>query len=140
MSSYSIDLPLDWQAKPIRKAYRFTRKPRGITVADSISIPFLPGSRPNRGSRRCQPTVYETGARLRLAADSGFTELAPYARSGEAASPGLGPILLRSTVTPGVTSRLYMSSGRWLEGFLESDRGRAKESTETWKSLKRRSM
>jgi type I restriction enzyme S subunit len=37
-----IDLPDDWQVKPIREAYSFTKKPRGLSVADAGFVPFLP--------------------------------------------------------------------------------------------------
>jgi type I restriction enzyme, S subunit len=35
-------LPDDWQVKPIREAYSFTKKPRGLSIADGSSVPFLP--------------------------------------------------------------------------------------------------
>ena len=35
-------LPEDWQVKPIREAYRFTKKPRGLTIKADNPIPFLP--------------------------------------------------------------------------------------------------
>lgn len=36
------NLPDDWQVKPIREAYAFTKKPRGLTVERDSSVPFLP--------------------------------------------------------------------------------------------------
>src|SRR5262245_61600823 len=35
-------LPTTWSVKPIREVYAFTRKPRGLTFANSTSVPFLP--------------------------------------------------------------------------------------------------
>ena len=37
-----IDLPDDWQVKPIHEAYSFTKKPRGLSVAVAGFVPFLP--------------------------------------------------------------------------------------------------
>lgn len=37
-----LSLPDDWQVKSIREAYAFTKKPRGLSVADDTSVPFLP--------------------------------------------------------------------------------------------------
>ncbi len=35
-------LPADWQVKPIREAYAFTKKPRGLSIKDDSRVPFLP--------------------------------------------------------------------------------------------------
>jgi type I restriction enzyme S subunit len=42
MELENLSLPDDWQVKPIREAYAFTKKPRGLSVADDSSVPFLP--------------------------------------------------------------------------------------------------
>jgi type I restriction enzyme S subunit len=42
MNFSRTDLPVNWQVKPIREAYRFTKKPRGLTIANDSSVPFLP--------------------------------------------------------------------------------------------------
>lgn len=42
MNFSRTDLPVNWQVKPIREAYRFTKKPRGLTIAHDSSVPFLP--------------------------------------------------------------------------------------------------
>ena len=36
------NLPDSWQIKPIREAYSFTKKPRGIFIRDGETVPFLP--------------------------------------------------------------------------------------------------
>ena len=36
------NLPDDWQVKPIREAYAFTKKPRGLMIEADGSVPFLP--------------------------------------------------------------------------------------------------
>lgn len=35
-------LPADWQFKPIREVYAFTKKPRGLSIQDDRCVPFLP--------------------------------------------------------------------------------------------------
>ena len=35
-------LPEDWQVKPIREAYTFTKKPRGLAIKADSPVPFLP--------------------------------------------------------------------------------------------------
>jgi type I restriction enzyme S subunit len=37
-----FDLPDDWQLKPIREAYEFTKRPRGLSIQDDACVPFLP--------------------------------------------------------------------------------------------------
>ncbi|MGI9067228.1 MAG: restriction endonuclease subunit S [Pyrinomonadaceae bacterium] len=36
------DLPDNWQLKPIREVYEFTKKPRGLIIREDKSVPFLP--------------------------------------------------------------------------------------------------
>lgn len=36
------NIPDEWQVKPIREAYSFTKKPRGLTVGADSPVPFLP--------------------------------------------------------------------------------------------------
>jgi hypothetical protein len=35
-------LPADWRMVPLREAYSFTKKPRGLTIPLDGTIPFLP--------------------------------------------------------------------------------------------------
>lgn len=42
MELESYDLPEDWQVKPIREVYSFTKKPRGLMLPSNGSVPFLP--------------------------------------------------------------------------------------------------
>lgn len=35
-------LPADWHVKPIREAYAFTKKPRGLSIEDDRKVPFIP--------------------------------------------------------------------------------------------------
>src|SRR5262249_21229614 len=41
MELTSLQFPETWQIKPIRDVYRFTRKPRGLFIADTDLVPFL---------------------------------------------------------------------------------------------------
>jgi type I restriction enzyme S subunit len=42
MELTNLKLPKDWQVKPIREAYAFTKKPRGLSVEGNGAVPFLP--------------------------------------------------------------------------------------------------
>jgi len=42
MELANVDLPKDWQVMPIRNAYTFTKKPRGLSIDDDGVVPFLP--------------------------------------------------------------------------------------------------
>lgn len=42
MDFTKLKLPKDWQVKPIREAYSFTKKPRGLSVKGNGAVPFLP--------------------------------------------------------------------------------------------------
>ena len=42
MNLGSADLPSDWQIKPIREAYSFTKKPRGLSIQRDSRVRFLP--------------------------------------------------------------------------------------------------
>src|SRR5919106_4014193 len=42
MDFESLDLPSDWQIKPLREAYNFTKKPRGLALNGDGQVPFLP--------------------------------------------------------------------------------------------------
>lgn len=37
-----LDLPADWQIKPLGEAYNFTKKPRGLALNGDGQVPFLP--------------------------------------------------------------------------------------------------
>ena len=37
-----LDLPTDWQIKPLGEAYYFTKKPRGLALNGNGTVPFLP--------------------------------------------------------------------------------------------------
>jgi type I restriction enzyme, S subunit len=41
MKLENLDLPKDWQVKPIREAYSFTKKPRDLSISSNDSVPFL---------------------------------------------------------------------------------------------------
>lgn len=38
----NLDLPKTWCVKPLREVYAFTKKPRGMTIAKTSSVRFLP--------------------------------------------------------------------------------------------------
>jgi len=38
----NLDYPEDWQIKPIREVFSFTKKPRGLSIPSDGLIPFLP--------------------------------------------------------------------------------------------------
>lgn len=42
MNLECFKLPLDWQLTPINEAYTFTKKPRGLSIRDEDTVPFLP--------------------------------------------------------------------------------------------------
>lgn len=42
MELENFNLPDDWQIRPIREVYAFTKKPRGLNIQDDKRIPFLP--------------------------------------------------------------------------------------------------
>ena len=42
MEFKNFDLPDDWQLMPIREAYAFTKKPRGLSIRSNGRVPFLP--------------------------------------------------------------------------------------------------
>ena len=42
MDFETLELPSDWQIKPLREAYNFTKKPRGLALNGDGRVPFLP--------------------------------------------------------------------------------------------------
>ncbi|MDO8445969.1 MAG: restriction endonuclease subunit S [Deltaproteobacteria bacterium] len=42
MNMNELTLPADWQVKPIREAYTFTHKPRGLRISAEDAVAFLP--------------------------------------------------------------------------------------------------
>ena len=42
MKLENLDYPEDWQIKPIREVFSFTKKPRGLSIPSDGLIPFLP--------------------------------------------------------------------------------------------------
>jgi type I restriction enzyme S subunit len=42
MDLKNLDLPIDWQIKPLGEAYNFTKKPRGLALNGNGKVPFLP--------------------------------------------------------------------------------------------------
>ncbi len=42
MNLKDVEFPVDWQMKPIREAYTFTKKPRGLAIEKDEPVPFLP--------------------------------------------------------------------------------------------------
>ncbi len=42
MNFANLELPETWAVRPIRDVFAFTKKPRGLTIAEGSSVPFLP--------------------------------------------------------------------------------------------------
>jgi len=42
MELETLDFPEEWQVMPIREAYAFTKKPRGLSIPSDALVPFLP--------------------------------------------------------------------------------------------------
>lgn len=64
MNFAKITLPETWSARPIRDVFTFTRKPRGLVVADDSRVPFIPMNDIPIGRVRVAASEERLGAEL----------------------------------------------------------------------------